>query len=724
MHIKILSLIVISSLSLVQQGFARVTRENDIVTKVDMHPTLQNSYRDEDKESLSAESNKQSSGQITCYPSSSDSLTDSLEHEIEIEEADSYNLSPNTQLSVDFNKKFLEFNTGNLVGRAQIKYKPESFYARNINLLNNNNELDRTYFSRATVDVNLGLKYGAECYGQDVSEFFITIRNKATWGNAESIAQTTETETKILESVQPPHKHFVTKHILWIRELWLKFSINAAFGLPFEHDQYFKLGSFPFEVGRGISYGSAAAVNPGALGFFSDNSIDQFTYGFNFGGYIFDSLGYDLYGGIIENRADSFSATAAKIRGQEYGRRYQQERGSGHVNYVIITRLKWIPWNTDCNTVTLEPYALYHNVPEQKIEFVGDASAQLGTLGLAGEFKHSNFEWGFDTACNVGGQHVKGWDRNRIDQENRDGDFTVINTRVLDQATGAKIVYAPNSTTGRQIKKLIENSPQDQSQNGQVIGIVDGITLVNDLNRFTNPYNNTFDGWMAVADAAYWFYAHQIRAAVMVGAASGDENPNKDLDDINQSNQDKKYSGFIPLQELYTGDRVQSALVLGPSRLPRPLSSPTSTFVEDAIPSLNSGFTNLVFIGGSVLYTPKGYARKVNVKPNVLFYWQEHATKKFDIVTKMSSTAYASKRLGTEVNLFADVELLKDLKFFAVGGVFVPGTHYADIKGKPLNKDQQKALDVLDVTGVDTDNMLLLSDNTAFSINLGLEYRF
>ena len=36
-----------------------------------------------------------------------------------------------------------------------------------------------------------------------------------------------------------------------------------------------------------------------------------------------------------------------------------------------------------CGKLNIEPYWLYYNEPEQRIEFLGDAKTVLGTIGLA-----------------------------------------------------------------------------------------------------------------------------------------------------------------------------------------------------------------------------------------------------------------------------------------------------------------------------------------------------
>ena len=77
-------------------------------------------------------------------------------------------------------------------------------------------------------------------------------------------------------------------------------------------------------------------------------------------------------------------------------------------------------------------------------------------------------------------------------------------------------------------------------------------------------------GWQYLTDL-FGLYKKDLSAGVSAGVASGDDNPNIDT-------QDRVYSGFIGLQEIYSGgSRVRSAFVLGGAgKLPRPLSEPTS----------------------------------------------------------------------------------------------------------------------------------------------------
>lgn len=612
----------------------------------------------------------------------------------------------------------------------QWKYKPESFYLKYVNLLNNNVDADRFILSRSTLDINLKWLYTqAE---EKIGESFVSLRNKALWGNPQSNAETTNTSLKLLEAVFGSHKHFITRHVMWIRELWFIFNLNKALNLDLKYEHTFKLGAFPFELGRGIALGNAFAVGPRVLGFYSDNAIDQYAFGFKLSGKVFKPwVNYDLYGEYVENQSDRFANTAAKVRGQQFGHRLNQERGSGIVNFITAARLKLFP----IESVALEPYIMYNNAPEQKIEFQADSNSKLASLGMAGEFNVDRLEFGFDTALNFGRQQVHGWDRNIIEFENRTQTVpnvvpqstvqtvVLVNTQVRQGVNnGSKAIYAP----GSQVQKLINNSAQSAAQNGLAIGTVDGVTYFNSTNRFRDPNVNSYQGWMFVSDAAYNINASKtFKIAVTAGVASGGRNPNQDINRPAESQVNQDFKGFIGLQELYSGYRVQSVFLLGGTgRAPRPLFIPTTSQVFDRLFTIVSGFTNLAFVGSGLHWYPKYDNRSFNIRPNVLAYWQQKPTNAFDRQTNMASDQLASNYLGTEVNAFISGELFKDFKFFCIGSVFIPGSHFKDIKGTPLNKDQLKLIDRSDTTGILDDKNPLISDNIAFTINVGLECRF
>ena len=603
-------------------------------------------------------------------------------------------------------------------------FRPETFYGKNVSLLNNNNKTDKLWFARHIIDINLDALYGKNTYGYEAAEFLFTLRNKGVWGDPESIAKTVKVTTKDVNAVGEEHNHAIPRHIFWARELWLSFVVNEALGLRFTNNHSFTIGLFPFELGRGIALGAAYAVGPEILGFYTDAVVDQYAPGVKLSGGIIDKkLSYDIYTTILENKSNSLSRTAKKIRGQEYGRLENPARGFGKINFLSAVRFIWTVFDSEkFGVLNLEPYALYNGDPEQKIEFLADATSKLATIGVAGEYSGDRVEFGFDYAFNIGQQRVRGWDRNHVVHENRDGAIVETNSHILDpNNSNATVLFVP----GSKAQGLIFNSVQEENQNGKVIGMAEvvsgdaAVTLQNADNRFRNPYTNKHEGWMVVGDIGFWLRDKKdLQLAFTAGAASGDDNPNEDT-------MDRVFSGFIPLQSIYNGKRVRSVFVLGGAgKLDRPLAEPTTNQAPSRFASAVSGFTDIVLFGTALHYKSVDRDKKIEINPNVMAFWQHNPIKKFDAQTKKELKKNASNYLGTEINLFFKYNLLKDLKFFFVGSTFFPGQHFTDIKGKPLDSGQQKELDRLDRTGFSDDAIPNIGDDMEITLNFGLQFTF
>lgn len=605
-------------------------------------------------------------------------------------------------------------------------YRPEFFYGKNLYLLCDCNPTDRVVQpGKHTFDTTIAYQYGNASHGFPIFEFKSVLRSRFTWGVAESPAVTGTTPIKFLDTVIADHAHSISLGLPIIRELWMDMSLNELFHFDSSTKHRLRLGFFPFSLGRGIALGEAYATTPDLLGYQISNAIQQFAPGFKFSGEIVpcNKLLYDLYVEIVDNRSDSFNNTNLNIRGQQYGRRFNQARGFGIMNYIVAGRLRGYPFNEPGKMAVIEPYFLFNDEREQKIEVLGDAASKLGTFGIAIEAEGGNFEFGLDTAMNVGHQSVYGLDRNIIQLEARKGVVTEVNSQVIAIAdnpatgdiAGKKAVYTPDN------QKFIDTSAQSAGQNGQDISG----NLRNSKVRFRDPYCNKYHGIMIVADAAYTIARPQIKVAIAGGYASGDENPNKDLEDPNDSNVDGDFSGFIGLQEIYTGKRVRSGFLLsGAGRIPRVLSFPTND-LNDQFVSTVSRFTNIIYTGGALWMKLNSPHRTWDINTNLLLYWQDNRTRSFDRAAgQTSGIKYASRFLGIEQNIFLEALMFQDTKFFVTAGVFIPGTHYEDIKGRPLNREQQKFLDSLDQSGINVNRVPILGADTAWFINTGLTTRF
>lgn len=652
------------------------------------------------------------------------------------------------------------------------RFKPgDSLYAKNATLLNSNEDFDRFFYMRHTLDLNLKYLYGyvspdGKVDKNPAAQMRFSMRNKANWGNPFAIS-TTKTESKLTDFVGQEHNHSIGRNIFWIREAWLEFCINDVSGMDLNGKrQTFKLGAFPFQLGRGISLGNAFAVGADYLGFYSDSLVDQYAFGLKLSGDIIkDKLSYDIYGALLNNKSGSTGETGAKVFGQQYGRQFCPERGFGILNTVVAGRLNISAVNIkDKASLTFEPYAMVNTDKEQMVNFMGDANSKLGTIGLACEFEGERFEFGFDGAVNMGNQYIKGWDRNIIEVQNKNGQLSFVNSHVYvgvdpcsDDAPSDLSAYkAPNAgisqqtvytidqdevitsevvnRVAKQTKDIIANAERDCRMNGKLIGTVSGLTetiglpnpvspaqknqLYNAPNRFRDPYKNKYKGFMFVTDGAVCLLNKDLKLAATAGYASGDADPN--LDKV-----DGDYRGFIPLQEAYSGYRVNSAFYMGgTSKLKRPIDTPTSDEEPAEFAKNAAGFTDLAFVGAGIKWEPKELKKKLNINPNILAYWQTWPDRKFDYITGTILPDPSRSFLGTEMNIFLEKYFVKNMKIYIITSLFVPGAHFDDVKGKPMDPAQQKRLASFDRTGIIDECLPNVGTDTAFAFNIGFEYFF
>ena len=112
--------------------------------------------------------------------------------------------------------------------------------------------------------------------------------------------------------------------------------INALMNQSIENCplNHFKLGFFPFEIGRGISLGAAYAVTPDLLTYEPGDVIQEFAPGIMFTGILDQKkkLKYRSYLGILKNESANSSDVNEQVRGMQYGHKYFPQRGFGVFN--------------------------------------------------------------------------------------------------------------------------------------------------------------------------------------------------------------------------------------------------------------------------------------------------------------------------------------------------------------------------------------------------------
>lgn len=564
------------------------------------------------------------------------------------------------------------------------------------------NKIDRILGNKTKFELKGNVKHDAGIEAQMV------LSSKMTWGSSRSISTTTNS-VKFGEALMGAHSHQIHPRVIYLGEAWAKFDCAKLFCSALgQHSLTF--GMFPFSIGRGISFGSAYAVNPPGLGFFSDYTTNHFAPGVLFEGNLGCSqLTYDLYASVSTSKSTSFKDAAEQIYdnllvNKTYVSSTEFARGFGYANSSFVARLNWTPVNNKEKNIkiNIEPYAVYTHSGAQKLEFTGDAKSKLGTLGLSSEFTFSKGSFGFEGAFNLGHQEVFSWDRN-------------VAKFYYDTTTGTMIkrfshVYDDAALTTRTIfdSSLADDyrptGTVDSSLNSAQIGTTG---KYNASNRFRDTYKNEYKGWMFVADGSLYIYKRDLMVSAAAGVTKGD------IDPATKVGTEREYKGFLSQQELYSGKRVNSLFVMGAySSLKRPHAL---TVKKDFVTS-NEGFNNLIFAGMGLTFKPENWSRKFSVNPNIIVFWQENSQ------TKPNSTELISNRLGTEINFFADTKIGKNVKVTAKGAVFLPGKYYTDIKGTVLSNEVATLVKKAQ-SGI-TESLPVTGDDTAYTLSLGMEYSF
>lgn len=591
-------------------------------------------------------------------------------------------------------------------GKAATEY----YFQKNAAMLNNRIPDEAGYFKQS-IDVNAHIDYGEQKYGHKALEIETEARFKAVWGKIGYSSQTDSESVQVDHAIVGAHKHKTSSALIWLRKAWLKASFNAMFDFNPEHLHFIKIGMYPFQLGRGIALGDSYGTSKDFLGIYS-TAANYFSPGILFTGEILDNLSYDLYYAKLEDKSATFNDTFNSDKEKIIGRKDTPWAGVAKDSDLIAGRLRIKIESDKFGNLDLEPYIFYNEASDQKVEVKADSKSMLGAIGVGAEYKKNNFEIGGEVALNYGHENLFHIDRNliKIQMIKYDGEAYESLREIYSKVTfanGANSGIAIPVTTDT--KAAITNS---SNITNNASWSYNGVDYQNASNRFRPEFRNEYRGWMGVVDASYNFDKYDLKPAICYGYASGDKNPH--VEEVN-----KTYHGFVSLQEFYPGKRVPSIIILDKRSIKRPLELEVNKAISDTT------FSDIHFVGAGFTWTPKSLKEQnVSVNPNALLFWKDYRSHKYDILNHQTSTTeFASKFLGTEFNVKASYDLLKNLKAISALAVFVPGGYYNDIKGTPLSGDLMDKLELSDESGIDT-NAYRINNDPCYYAQFGLEYKF
>jgi hypothetical protein len=576
------------------------------------------------------------------------------------------------------------------------KVAKESFASRRTRFLNSNLASDTSLYFRTTLDGALTFKTG-ENEKNPVVDGKISLRGRYTVGTPAEVTAAAG-EISFADTTLTTPATDLQRTVFWLRELFLKVSLDNN---PEKSEYYVKFGSFPYDLGRGIALGSAYSAG-GFLGLTPSFSINQYAPGFLFHGAIVPgALSGDIYYALLANPNGSFDDNTKVIRANELKELGESSaRGLGRHVWVSSGALHWKAIKTDSATFDVNPYAYLYSSPDQKLEFTADSDSNLWAVGTAGELKAGKFEFGFDGAFQGGVTKIKAWDRN----------YTAV-TRASDASVAvqySKVYEGSDMTTLALVtdanKTTVKGSTLSLDQNGQQIG---ESGLYNSTDRFRPEQRQLYHGYFFVTDASYELVEKQLKICGDVGGVSGQLSNYDDVAGMTTEQQmNQKYNGFVPLQSIYSGKRLQHLVMLNLG-IPRftvdePQKDLTDLHVTSKVTgstNITNKFMNLAYTGLGFEYTPAKLAdQKVLIKPVAFYYWMMDAPL-------LADGTQSSHALGTTLSLEVEATLKECLDCSGYVGWMLPGKQYEQFKGTELKGGT-------------------LGNDNAYVVSLSLGYKF
>jgi hypothetical protein len=590
----------------------------------------------------------------------------------------------------------IQFRTGLWTLDFGGKYVTENFFSNNMTTLNSKFDVDNVFYVRSTADYFFSMMYGD--YKKPNLMFYNAFRFRFRWG-APTDAKNVDSNVNIAQVTQSVKGTATTRHLLWMREAWIKVNIGDL-----DLNNYFQAGLIPYQVGRGISLGAAYEAL-GFLGFVPGSSIDQFAPSLLLSlNPIKNRLIVDAYVALTENNQLSIDQNIEVIRRNEIGGCSQ--RGINRQSFIAALRSDIIVFEKDKKKINVEPYFVWQHAPDQDLELTNDVNTDIGTAGIAVEGIYKRFNWGLEGAVNFGEIDIRPLDRNKVVLSSStiispDTSFvSEIYDKIFAEFLLDGKITLVKAAASLDAAQIVNASTKDVSENGKYIGeyttaFGETVRLFNAINRFRPEQRKSLQGYFFVADGSYDIIPNNLIVSFGVGYASGEVDPQLDGNKVSREKLlNQTFNGFIPLQSVYSGKRLRH-LVLFNQGVPRfavknpladlSLSNVTGVVVSDTINEM----TNIAFVGGRIDWKiPQLKKYKFTVSQNVIPYFIPDPSS---FVVSHPEDAFilleqSSNYLGTELTTEWSALFYEKLKFSGYFGVLIPGQHYKDMCGTPVGK--------------------------------------
>lgn len=282
-------------------------------------------------------------------------------------------------------------------------------------------------FVRSKLNLDFTSQYGRRTFGKPAAQMHMRLTAFSIWDDpylytpilSEKVYFTGANFLKKAEIDSHTHRGVVP--LIFLEEGWVSINFDAFLsGIDFPLS--LKVGAFPFILGRGVSLGDYFEGGVEAFGFERRGDIGNAPHkptGLLISVGMGDSGVFEAYYSKWRKRSHGPDWTREEVKAKRLDRDETAdprtiERGQNNDTDIFAARFGYTKRFGQDGSFYVEPYGVFLNAPELKVEFDADAALRQGTAGVMAEYHTGQWSVNFECALQYGKQHMYPIDRNHL----------------------------------------------------------------------------------------------------------------------------------------------------------------------------------------------------------------------------------------------------------------------------------------------------------------------
>ncbi|MDQ5940476.1 MAG: hypothetical protein QG632_202 [Candidatus Dependentiae bacterium] len=283
-------------------------------------------------------------------------------------------------------------------------------------------------FTRSKLNLDFNSQYGVRTYGKPAAQMGMRLTAFSLWADPYIYTPILSEKvyfhaTNFLKKAEiGEHSHRGIVPLVFLEEGWLRINFDAFLD-TINYPLSIQVGTFPFIVGRGISLGDYFEGGDEYRGFERKGDIGnapQKPNGLLITAGISDNAVFEFYYSKWQERSSGPLYNREEVNAKRLDRDLSLdprniERGISADTDIFAARLGCtFNFDDEQHALYVEPYAVFLNAPELKVEFDADSALRQGTFGVMTEYSYGNWSINCETAFQYGKQHMFPIDRNHL----------------------------------------------------------------------------------------------------------------------------------------------------------------------------------------------------------------------------------------------------------------------------------------------------------------------